>query len=109
MPPQSFFNGESSLNVAYLTKNLDFIANLGPDNVASIFEKEGYVVTRATLTSGNGVKLMIKGSQINYIQFSNGAGRHGVPYIKVGGNGIKVKIVIGNPGLYKGNSRRNKN
>ncbi|KAA9006329.1 RHS repeat-associated core domain-containing protein [Paenibacillus spiritus] len=103
MPPQSFFNGESPLNVAYLTKNPEFIANLGPDNVAKIFQNEGFEVTKATLNSGNGVKLMIKGNQINYIQFSNGEGRHGVPYIKVNGNEIKVKIVIGNPGQYKGN------
>ncbi len=47
--------------------------------------------------------IYVKGSDINYIQFSTGEGRHGVPYIKINGNGIKAKIVFGSQNNYIGN------
>lgn len=84
-----------------LIKNPELFGRLGPKNTARMFEISGYKTSGViALNSGHGVKIEIKGHSINYIQFSNGDGRHGVKYIKIGGN--TLKIVEGSAKTYKG-------
>ncbi|WP_195571467.1 RHS repeat domain-containing protein [Paenibacillus sp. 1001270B_150601_E10] len=108
MPDKNFLNLKSNLNINYIMNNPQLLFALGPEHTEKVFTQSGYKVEMSPQKSGNGVKLIIGGhKEIGYIQFSNGQGRHGLPYIKVAGNlnlpGNTLKIVQGLRSDYKGN------
>jgi hypothetical protein len=78
--------------------------------IADIFKKEGYEVLVEQSTKGSGLAeiVRVKGYKINMIQVHPGGGRHGLPYIKVKGNGVNFKVIDGLPSDYIGNPANEK-
>ncbi len=80
------------------------------EEIANLFEKEGYAVRVENSQRGSGLAkiVRIEGHKINMIQVHPGGGMHGLGYIKVKGNGVNFKVVDGLPSDYMGNPGQEK-
>jgi RHS repeat-associated protein len=95
-------NFNSGLTPDKIYLNPSSISNKSLEQIARIFRRSGYRTEIRPQNSGHGFKLIIDGHRINYIQNSTAASRHGLAYLKIRGDGIKVNIVYGRPDQWMG-------
>lgn len=86
------------------------LSNMDVEEIADLFRNEGFdpIVEQSTKGSGLAMIIRINRHKINMIQVHPGGGRHGLPYIKVKGNGVNFKVVKGSPSDYIGNPNNEK-